>query len=470
MEPNRPHFGVGIDPNPSHYNRLISNIAFEEPFFYRLRMYNPASKTIHGERIYVTGSSGYKIGGMIEKKLEVDSSHFVEEGHNVVNFNLGIARDLGCNPIILVGVDLAYSNDCSYAPGLVRHAIHDPKDAFITKYSHEELLIKNDIYGKPVHTLWKWVNESLWFTQFAENHPDMTLLNCTQGGIGFAKVPNIDLEESANTYLKQSYDFSSYVHGSLQNSNVPSELTLEKILENYEVFVRSLLSCEGIISQILLTYTELLKKHSTDAEPPKVVKTPEIDEFINKLEAEEGYKYLLEDYKQRYIELIFPRFREIEIEPNFNTEKEIWVKKISFEVGLYNFLVKVTRQSMSLLASVLNDCINESKKPPVKPLKRTLEMQSRLLEEREKVSKLDRYEYHENKLSIIDFELDINYSAKCDCKKIENTYPDGSLKTVIHYLDDSLQGPSSFYASNGQLVSQNWYLNGRQEGKRMVVL
>lgn len=84
-----------------------------------------------------------------------------------MNFNLSIAKDLGCNPILVVGVDLAYSDNLSYAPGLVRHAIQDPKEAFLTKYSHEELLIKNDINGVPVNTLWKWVNESLWYAQFA---------------------------------------------------------------------------------------------------------------------------------------------------------------------------------------------------------------------------------------------------------------------------------------------------------------
>ena len=231
-----PHFGIGIDPNLAHFNRLISNIAFEEPFFYRQRMYHRALKTIHGERIFVTGAGGYNLPGWFEEKLGIPEVEAIEEGHNVVNFNLSIAKDLGCNPILIVGVDLAYSDNLSYAPGLVRHAIHDPKDAFQTKYSHEELLVKDDIDGIPVTTLWKWVNESLWFSQFAKRNPIMTMINCTEGGIGFAHVPNMPLKEASDKYLKENFDFSTIIHGTIQNSPVPKDLTLSKDIKSFMKF------------------------------------------------------------------------------------------------------------------------------------------------------------------------------------------------------------------------------------------
>ena len=66
-----PHFGLGIDPNPAHFKRLISNIAFEEPFFYRQRMYHRALKTIHGERIFVTGAGGYHLAAWFEDKFDM---------------------------------------------------------------------------------------------------------------------------------------------------------------------------------------------------------------------------------------------------------------------------------------------------------------------------------------------------------------------------------------------------------------
>lgn len=460
-----PHFGVGIDPNPAHYNRLISNTAFEEPFFYRQRMYNPALKAIHGERIFVTGSGGYKISEWFEKKLDVQHSEMIEEGHNVVNFNIGIAKFLGCNPIIVVGVDLAYSNDNSYAPGLVRHALHDPKDAFITKYSHEELLIKNDIDGNPVRTLWKWVNESMWFTHFAEMNSDITLLNCTEGGIGFSKVQNLKLAEAAEKYLRNDYDFASSIHGLLQNSGVPADLTLEKILNNYEIFARSLLACESLCTSIILAYNQLIKEHELDDVTPTIVNTEKIDEDIKKFELEEGYLALLQDYKARYLEILFPHFLYIEIDSQFNTEKEIWIKKIHFQIGLYTFLLKTARYNMNHMANILNDYINDSKKPPLKPLKKTIAMQEMILQEREKALKKDVYEYKNQRLKIYDEELGLDHSVKGEWEENTTSYENGIVKSISYHFKGVLNGPTSFYAPNGQLLAKNWYLNGKLEGK-----
>lgn len=460
-----PHFGVGIDPNPSHYNRLISNTAFEVPFFYRQRMYNPALKAVHGEHIFVTGSGGYKISDWFEEKLGVSSSDRIEEGHNVVNFNIGIAKHLGCNPIIVVGVDLAYSNDSSYAPGLVRHAIHDPKDAFITKYAHEELLVKDDIYGKPVHTLWKWVNESIWFTQFVETNPGIRLLNCTEGGIGFAKVENMNLEDAAKIYLKSDYDFASTIHGILQNSSVSNELTIEKVIEAYNTFAKSLINCEEYCNKLLEAYPLLLKKHDTDESPPAAVNTAEINAIISNFENEDGYQFLLKDYKERYLEVFLPHFEHIDIDTNHQSEKDIWVKKVAFEIGLYTFLKKVARHNMGLIAKILNKFIEDSQKAPSNPLKKTLAAKEKLLQQRELALKNDRYEYDNQQLKIYDSELGLDYSIKCNCTEVKTTYDNGALKSLSYLSRGLLHGPASFFSNSGQLLSKNWYVNGQLEGK-----
>ena len=41
---------------------------------------------------------------------------------------------------------------------------------------------RNDIHGNPVYTLWKWITEAKWISDFAENHPELTILNATEGG------------------------------------------------------------------------------------------------------------------------------------------------------------------------------------------------------------------------------------------------------------------------------------------------
>lgn len=460
-----PHFGLGIDPNPAHYNRLISNIAFETPFFYRQRMYPQALKMIHGERILVTGAGGYRLPAWFEEKFEIPKVDSIEEGHNVVNFNLSIARELGCNPILIVGVDLAYSDNLSYAPGLVRHAIQDPKDAFLTKYSYEELLTKDDIHGKPVHTLWKWVNESLWFSHFADKNPQLTLLNCTEGGIGFIRVPNMNLADAAKKYLTQTYDFSSLVHGEIQNSAIPKNLTLEKVLKNFEIIARNLLQCERYCNALMSEYGLLFKKAQDGESVELNYKTEEMKEEIAKLEAEESYKFILLDYKERFLEIFFPRVYFLESNFALYSEHEIVIKRLFFDTNLYTFLAKVARYNINIIGKIIYDVINDNKKPADQPSTKILEMQKNLANDRENAQKAEEYFFQNNVLKIMDPELHLNYKKKCVCKAKIDSYPSGATKSKIYRKGKKLHGPASFYAENGELLAQNWYIDGLQEGK-----
>ncbi|MBN9377425.1 MAG: hypothetical protein BGO14_10055 [Chlamydiales bacterium 38-26] len=460
-----PHFGLGIDPNPAHYNRLISNTAFEVPFFYRQRMYNKALKTVHGEHIYVTGAGGYRLPTWFEKNFEIPAVEPLEEGHNVVNFNLSIARELGCNPIIIVGVDLAYSNNSSYAPGLVRHAIHDPKDAFITKYSHEELLVKNDIYGNPVHTLWKWVNESLWFTHFATKYPEITLLNCTEGGIGFSQVPNMDLLEASEKYLKKSFDFLGRIHGEIQMSPVPSILNEEKVLDSIERLARSLLACETFCANLVTEFGKVHVKLEADEEVSENLKTAAIEENLTKLEEEDAFKYLLVDYKERYLEIFFPRLINLECDTAIYSKKEIEVKKAIFEISLYAFLARISRQNINILGEIFSHVLSNAKKPVAKPLKKTLEVKEKLLKEREEGIKNALYAFKDGTLTLIDPELDLNISMHVTCQPEEILYPNGMKKWVAFTSQDKFYGPAQFYDDKGQILSECWYVDGRMEGR-----
>lgn len=460
-----PHFGLGIDPNPAHFNRLISNIAFEEPFFYRQRMYHRALQMIHGERILVTGASGYRLPAWFQEKLEIPKTNEIAEGHNVVNFNLSIAKELGCNPILIVGVDLAYSNNLSYAPGLVRHALQDPKDAFLTKYSHEELLVKHDINGAPVNTLWKWINESLWFAQFASSNPQITLLNCTEGGIGFVRVPNVKLADAAEKYLTQSYDFSSLIHGEVQNSSLPEGLTLPKVLDNIEIITTSMLHCESYCGSLIFEFGKLLQKLQEEESLPEIYKTPLIEEHLAKLEAEDGYKFLLQDYKERFLELLYPKHHFLETDRNFYTEKEAWIKRTIFDISLYTFLSKVARYNVNVIGASVKDVLQEKPKKPAQPSKKNDALKEKFLAEREKAQKSEQYSFQNNYLKIIDPELGLNYKKNCVCEVKNQLYPNGAIKSNVHIHKGKLHGPAAFYAENGQVLAQNWYIDGHLDGK-----
>ena len=221
-------------------------------------MYHEAVHAIHGPLLYVTGAGGYDVPKWFEKELGIEPGEELLEGFNVINFSLSLAKALGCNPIIFVGVDLAYSNNRSYSSGIVNHAIHDPKLDFRTKNSSEELVLKNDVNGEPVYTLWKWLTESAYFSVFAQDNSQLLIYNCTEGGIGFRGIPNATLKSISELLLQKQYDLNGWIHAELQKASMPLGLTTEKVVEKIEELSNSFKKSSEHISAILNDYGKML--------------------------------------------------------------------------------------------------------------------------------------------------------------------------------------------------------------------
>lgn len=199
-----PHFGVGIDPFETQISRIMENNAFLIPYFVNLRMNKEALNAILGDKIYLPTDAynGYPLAMKLEKEIGIPEPEPINTGHNVINFSMAIAQKLGCNPILCVGLDLAYTGGKSYAPKVQVHGTFDPRKALVSKSPMDEVITATDIYGKPVQTLYHWLVESNWYGAFKNQNPDLQIYNCTEGGIGLSQIENIPLKEAAERFLK----------------------------------------------------------------------------------------------------------------------------------------------------------------------------------------------------------------------------------------------------------------------------
>jgi len=251
------HFGAGIDPNPAQAERLsqLPNVNF--PFFYRNRIYPPALKLIKGPKLYITGSGGYDIAEWFERQLNIQGE-LIDEGRNVINFCLEIAYALGCNPIITVGADLAYTGDKKYAPGVVGNVLLSKEAVLCAESAYDSVLMKKDIHGKPVQTLWKWVAESNWIADFAKQHPDITLINATEGGLGFPGVPNKSLKQVIEKYLKNRFQLKARLNKQIKKAKL-AQVSQKKVIDVVVSLRNSLKKCSNDLD-ILLKENEGVKK------------------------------------------------------------------------------------------------------------------------------------------------------------------------------------------------------------------
>jgi antitoxin component YwqK of YwqJK toxin-antitoxin module len=415
-----PHFGVGIDPNPAQFTRLIMNQAYETPYFYRNRMNYRALNVIHGPRLYVMGSSGYEISRYFEEKFGMEGVN-LSEGFNVINFSLSIAHAMGCNPIVFVGLDLAYTNSLSYCPGIFNHPLHDRREHFGTKTVDEELINKADYQGKPTLTLWKWISESAWFTNFSRYNPQTLFYNATEGGLGFVGILNISLEACAKSFLTKQFDLSARVHGEIEQAAFPTGINDSMVIQSIRDLLDSLKRCQESCKLIVANF---------DAAKPS----------IEDLNNESAYKWILQDSNQSYEEIFKRDFQRLKVDQELLGEKDYQTKKNSLEVGRYQFLSEAATANIRIIEPILKAHI----------------------EDFQKVLRPSKEGKSSKQLEIMPEEQCVPFNGTQIRKE---SYPDGRIKIEQYDLEDKLHGPSTYYSKEGNVLSRHWFLNGLQQGK-----
>jgi antitoxin component YwqK of YwqJK toxin-antitoxin module len=448
-----PHFGVQIDPNWFQMTRLIMNECYEIPFFYRNRFYHKAFKLIHGNRLYITGSGGYDVANWFEKELGIAGQE-LPEGHNVVNFSLAIATALGCNPIIFVGVDLAYTNEKSYADGVISHPLHDRKQHFQTKNMQEELMIRDDIHGEPIYTLWKWIAESVWFARFALSAPELILINATEGGLGLPGIPNRTLQEVADEFLQQEYDLSGWVHGEIQEHPMPAGVTRERIEEVINTMKESLEKCMQYC-QILSMEFDAQAKKIKDKQEVALNYDEKVMAVLESLNQEIGYTHLLRVFSDKYIEAFAKKIDLIRIQSE-EDEHKVNLRKADMNTMRFQFLAETARVNLILIQRAFRDTI---KNPPK-------EISSKPIQE-ESASQ-DHYSFENGIVKIADAEMHLNIEEKLASgtfKTHRQDHANGKVKIEWTWRNNRLEGPFTFFNEAGTVLSKTWYVKGLKQGK-----
>lgn len=449
-----PHFGTGIDPNSAQLTRLIMNNAFEVPYLYRSRLYPEALRFVHGPKLYVPGAGGYRISNWLEEKLNIPGFS-VDEGFNVVNFSLSLAIAMGCNPIILVGLDLSYSETQSYHSGVRSHPTHVRRRDFRTKTMQEDLLIKSDIYGNPVYTVWKWVSESFWYTQVAHTNPNVLFINATEGGIGMMGIPNRPLIEVKEYLLQNKYDFRVWTHGEIQNATMPPTVTEENINQYIAELETSLINCEVYSLAIMVELEKLAISINNGGEIPPDFMNDVARENLEKLKKEVAYTFILEEFVISYPSVNRLKYQQIDIDSSIN-ENEKAARRVLMEAGKY----KLLRDAALVNHALMKYFVFEAPET----------MTYTSSDSQIKVDGTQKgYSFDDQVLSINDPDLNLNVNepvpeGKSIIKHVVS-YTNDAPKVEQHYLDGVLHGPVSFFAEDGQLLARSWYVHGIQQGK-----
>lgn len=446
----QPHFGAGIDPNAPQYDRLSTNTAFEVPFFYRNRLLHQAFKTLHGPRLYVTGSGGYDISYLFEDSLEIESKP-LEEGHNVVNFCLEIAYALGCNPIIFVGMDLAYTGMKAYASGVVEDNTVDVKTLTRKNHIDQAALLKQDIYGKPIYTLWKWISEAEWIGDFAKTHPESIVINATEGGLGFPGISNMDLKNVANQYLQEEYDFSGMIHSAVLNCTLPQVKT-KKVRSLMEKLEKSLQRCIEDLSVLIEESEEMKRRIKKDKKVPFPQQTGRASLYESDLSEEAGYRYVLHIFNEAYTRVLNRELQALHTTSKRPSEVKQTLGKIDILIKRFTFLKDVSRINHELIKMALK---NQMPQFPCSVMHRPGPVTAKQRKIKGKIQGDSLYYAGDHLLSRTHFEKGLQVGAA------ELFYSDGQLYSLQHFSQGVRHGKQLFYYPDGTLKTFLEYNQGK---------
>jgi antitoxin component YwqK of YwqJK toxin-antitoxin module len=444
-----PHMGVGIDSHSAQFNHLLMNQAFDIPYFYRNRFLTEGLKLVHGQHLYVNGSEYDRVSRWFDEKLGIKHLVDIKEGYSEQDFALSLAYALGCNPIILVGFDLAYTDEKSTIGGIFNHPLHYRSAYEDQQIAGETPIAKLDIYGEGTYTSWKWVAESLWIGNFSKLHSNKRILNATEGGIGAAGTPHKTLKEVADLFLKESYDFEGMLHQQMEEAKTVFKIGIEQIEPLMRQFLQSLERCENYCRAIQQNCKETELAFRAGREVPPL--SEKGLRAFEQMAEEPAYDQLLHPFARFYRQSHTQESDQTIYEALPLGFQEIEIRKAQLNQARYGFLIETIQVNKDILKKALQERTSLAPKHPAGHC-----------------SEGTIYSFEKGMIQINDPEmgLDIKEPFHPDPNSTKRQYgPNGQLISEQFYQEGLLHGPSSFFNQKGALLALHWFLRGKRVGK-----
>jgi len=138
---------------------------------------------------------------------------------SVATMCLDFALRLGCNPILFIGQDLAFSDGRTYCSGLHWEprwfqGVSNP-DEWQKRWADlracNKLVSIPDLFGRLVESTDKLVSYWNWINAELEKHPSVRFVNATEGGILKDHVEIMSLREALHRFCRQRRNFAGEI-------------------------------------------------------------------------------------------------------------------------------------------------------------------------------------------------------------------------------------------------------------------
>ena len=324
----QPHIAAAVDPNPSEFNCLKLNSLQNTPLVYANRVLPKIFSTFSGPLGYVRTGTGGLSEHLMEERLKLSGPSIEEvsdpNGMSVTTLCISIASAMGCDPIILTGVDLAYTGEKRYSEGVME----GDGEVEMNHNSFDRVFYRKGVRGEKVRTLTKWLMESDWISAKAKREKGR-FINATSDGLGFKGIPNESLSDVAKTYLSSQYPIREWLHAEIESVKIGSEKK-----EPLDALLNELYQSLEKMDAILEAIGKNLKEHKRLDHPILVVL--ELD-----LKEEFAYQKLMANILPAVLSTVTKTMNRIPLDATLKEQTQYAVKVSDKK---YRFMQKIVHE------------------------------------------------------------------------------------------------------------------------------
>ncbi|MDF2882749.1 MAG: hypothetical protein K0R54_3306 [Clostridiaceae bacterium] len=238
----KPHFVCVVDPTETMYNVAKNSLNCKSAFAFCECTNYKIVEEYKGKKIFFQEGINLKDVTPELLNVQVDS---LWAGGSVAHTCTALGKYLGCNPIIFVGQDFAYTNDKYHA-----ESASDDNNII----NPDNTIFVDDINGEKVRTSKLLNTYKKNMEQFIKVSKDTLFINSTEGGANMMGTKIQPLGSVINEY-SQSYNFNLGIEDLISKSNnINKNEVLNKIkqiLDNLEKIKEECVSALNFADQFL---------------------------------------------------------------------------------------------------------------------------------------------------------------------------------------------------------------------------
>jgi hypothetical protein len=323
----KPDFVCVSDGGEAAFNLMKDNLKCDIPLIFYEGTNSRLVKDYLGLKIFYTNDKS------IDNLLGV-SIKSLGYGGSVAHTCIGLAQYLGCDKIILIGQDCAFTNDkfhSEYCSFKKNNTNNEEKDIFYVE----------DIYGNYVKTNTVLNSFRHRIEQMAKIFTNSKFINCTEGGANIKGTEVMNLKQAQEKYLNKK--FSKKLYGlnteTISNKNIKNKLY--EIINDYNKIINK---CNYILNYCL-------QINLNDS----ITNIKQISENIADFEFEFRNNLLNIEFSRI---LIAPIINETEIDENYHCfiDEDASInltKKIKKVNRIYNRCKEISSSAIELMKSCI---------------------------------------------------------------------------------------------------------------------